>query len=396
MPTMDRRGFTLLELSVSLGILSLLVGGTVLVVSMELDASRQAETAKKVMAFKRAIVGDPRIVTKESRTDFGYIGDMGSLPSTLQDLWVRGSQPAYSYDSTARTGAGWAGPYIQVGPLEYVNEIPLDSWGNAIQYVIETGTSSVTGQQYRARIYSYGPNGSAGDSDDVTAEIYTPDMLSTVVSYVRDSAGNPMPNITVRMNYPSNGTLTSSTTTTSVVGAYSFSNVPIGSRSVTVEPKLAYSEGSAVTAGGGGSDVEFVAISFGCGTLTTVNATYDVTAFYQRFFVGNTEVFDNASDLAGSGELVTFSAPVDVSSSGCSGGGTGLKQVFPIRIQSAFTQVPDQDIGTGASAGTSIRFQMENFKPAENGSGSAVDMTGVSITVTFSDGSSATFSPVPK
>jgi len=71
-------------------------------------------------------------------------------------------------------------------------------------------------------------------------------------------------------------------------------------------------------------------------------------------------------------------------------------QVFPIRIQSAFTQIPDQDIGTGASAAPSFRIRMENFKATESGGGANVDMTGISITMTFSDGSSATFTPVPK
>ncbi len=394
---MSNRGFTLLELSVSMGIVSVLISGAVFLVSLEVDSARQSDTIAKVLLLKRAIVGDPRIVTKESRTDFGYVGDMGSLPNSLQDLWIRGAQPAYSYDNAKKAGAGWAGPYIQLGPLEFVDDITKDSWGNLIQYVVGTGTSSATGQQYRAKIFSFGPNAAPGDSDDITAEIYTTDMLSTVVSYVRDSAGNPMSNVGVKINYPSAGVLTSSSTFSSATGAYSFSDIPIGSRSVTVEPKLAYSEGSAVsTTAGGGTNVEFVVLSFSCGTLTYAAATYDAVAFYQRLWIGKDKVFDNATNLAASGEQVNFSTAVDVSGSGCSGGGTGIKQVFPVRIQSAFTQVPDQDIGTGASAAPSIRIRMENFKSLEGGGGANVDMTGISITMTFSDGSSATFTPVPK
>lgn len=392
---MSRRGFTLIELSLSIALMALVLSGAIFLVSLELDSARQSDTIAKVLTLKRAIIGDPRIVTKESRTDFGYVGDMGSLPGTLQNIWVRGSQPAYLYDNTKRTGAGWAGPYIAVGALEFANDFTLDAWGNAIQYVIQNGTSSVTGQPYVAKIYSYGPNATPNDSDDITAEIYATEVYSTVVSYVRDSAGNPMSNVTVKMNYPSNGGLTSSTTTSSAVGAYSFSSIPLGSRSVSIEPKLAYSEGSAVTLGGG-TTVEFVMLSFACGTLTSETATLGTTAYYSQFWVGNTQVFNNNVTRAGSGALVTFSSAVDVSSNGCSAGGTGLPQVFPARIQSAFTQITDHDIGADASAATSIRMRMAGFRTTQSGAGVNVDMTGVSISVAFSDGSTATFSPVPK
>lgn len=394
-PRMLSRGFTLIELSVSIGIISLIVTGAVFLVSLEVDTSRQSATIAKVLMLKRAIVGDPRIVTKESRTDFGYVGDMGSLPSSLQDLWLRGSQPAFTYDTARKTGAGWAGPYIDVGALELSDDLVSDAWGNGIAYVVQIGTSSTTGQQYRARIYSYGPDAAAGTADDISAEIYTTEMLSTVASYVRDSSGNPMPNVQVKMNYPASGALTTATTLSGSGGSYSFSGIPIGNRSLTVEPKLVYSEGSGVTLAGG-DNVEFVMISYTCGTINSVTATFDTTAFYTKFLVGNNTVFNNTTNLAASGELVNFSSAIDVSWSGCGGGGTGLSQVYPVRIQSAFTQVPDQDIGAGASAGKSFRMKMNLFETLENGSGSSLDMTGTSFTVTFSNGAVATFTTVPQ
>ena len=170
---MPDRGFTLLELSISLMVLSLIVTGGVVVISAGIDSSRQSDAIAKVLMFKKAIVGDPRNVTKEARTDFGYVGDMGSLPSSLQDLWVQGSQPPYVFDNAKQMGAGWAGPYVQVGPLKFANDLARDAWGNQLQYVVQTGTSSTTGQQYRARIFSYGADAAAGGDDDITAEIYT-------------------------------------------------------------------------------------------------------------------------------------------------------------------------------------------------------------------------------
>src|SRR5438445_239636 len=68
------RGFTLIEATAALGIMALvLTGGTVLTFR-NLTDSREQETLDKLTLLKRAIVGDPRIVTKESRTDFGYVG----------------------------------------------------------------------------------------------------------------------------------------------------------------------------------------------------------------------------------------------------------------------------------------------------------------------------------
>jgi prepilin-type N-terminal cleavage/methylation domain-containing protein len=408
MPRMSKRGFTLIELAASLGILSLLVTGTIYLISLELDTARQSETIAKVTMLKRAMVGDPRIVTKESRTDFGYVGDMGSLPPALTDLWVRGAKPAFTFDNAKKTGAGWAGPYIPVvGPLENSAALVLDAWGNGITYSIGIGTSATTGQQYQARIISPGPDAAVGNADDLTAEIYTTEMHSTVVSYIRDSSGNPMPNITVKMNYPVDGALTTTEVLSGVDGSYQFTGVPLGNRSITVEPKLVYSEGSGVSLGGGGDDVEFVMISFTCGTITGATVTLGdaPTPFFQQFIVGGTTVFNSTTNLAGEpgtgsfagdDDPIDFSTDRDISWSGCGGGGVGISTVFPVRVQSPFTQVPDQDIGAGASAGKSFRMRMNNFKENENNSGASVDMTGVSISVTFAPiNAVAIFSPVP-
>ncbi len=395
---MNGRGFTLVELSVSLGVLGLILSGVVALVSFEMDSSRQSETAAKLKMFKRAIIGDSRIVTKESRTDFGYVGDMGSLPATLPDLWARGSKPAFTYDNAKKTGAGWAGPYIDVGLPGFSNDLALDSWGNGILYTVGAGTSGVTGQQYQATISSLGSDATPGTADDITVEIYTTEMFSRVVSYIRDSSGNPMQNIQVKMNYPANGTPTSTAVFSGAGGYYEFPNIPFGNRSITIEPKLVYSEGSAVTLGGGGDDVEFVMISFTCGTITGATATLGdaPTPFYEQFRVGGATVFNNTSDLAGDGEMIDFTTDPDISWKGCGSGGAGLASVFPVRVQSPLTQVPDQDIGAGATAGKSFRMRMNNFRANMNGSGGAVNMTGVSMGVTFHPiGAVAIFSPIP-
>src|SRR5207244_8580605 len=187
--------------------------------------SREQETIEKLKQLKRAIVGDPRIVTKESRTDFGHVGDIGSVPVLLTDLWIQGTQPAFTFDNTAKMGAGWQGPYIPIGPVDTFNQLALDGWGFPIQYIAGAGSSAVTGQQYNARLISVGPNGAIGGGDDLTMEIYKTEMSSTVVGYVRDAQENPLTGVNVKMNYVANGMSTSQSLQTDATGAYTFTDI---------------------------------------------------------------------------------------------------------------------------------------------------------------------------
>ena len=399
---MSKRGFTLIELSISLGIISLLVTGTFFVTSFGMDSARQTETIENLTTLKRAIVGDPKIVSKESRTDFGYVGDMGSLPASLENLWFKGSQPAFVFDDANKTGAGWAGPYIQPVAMEFTNDIAVDAWGNPIQYVVQNGTSSVTGQQYVARISSNGIDGTPNTADDIIVEIYSTEARSTVTGYIRDDSGNPIPGLTVQTNYPSNGVLqTSALATTDSTGAYTFTNIPMGNRSVTVLPRLTYNDGSAVTTGKDWNDVQFNMLSFTCGAVTGFIADYDpVVAYYQTLKIASSTVFNNNKAPAGSNQRLNFS-PVDISQNGCAGGNAAISLIYPIRVQTPFTLLEDQTLQGAAGSASNVQLQMKNFTDSPDGNGGPVDMTGVSMTVTFflADGTvagTATFTPVHK
>jgi hypothetical protein len=155
-----------------------------------------------------------------------------------------------------------------------------------------------------------------------------------------------------------------------------------------------YADGSAITHSNG-EDVEFVMLSYTCGTITTAAVTMGTTAFLQQFRIGNTTLFNNASNLAASGEVISFNAPYDISWSGCGGSSLGLTEILPVRVQAAATLLPNQNIGAGRSAGRSLRVRMNNFETLENGSGARVDMTGQSLSVSFSNGGVTTFSPIP-
>lgn len=380
---MQPQGFTLLETTIALGVMAVLALGTVSVLSQPAENQRVNETVERLNQLKKAILGDPRIVTKEARTDFGFLGAMGSLPSSLEELWIKSAQPLFTFDTSLRVGAGWSGPYVSLPTTDQFADFTRDGWGNTIQYVVGTGVSPTTGQTYRARLISYGPDGSLGGPDDLTREIYQTEMLATIVGYVRDANGNALPGVAASLVHPSGGALTLVSTTTDANGAYSFSDIPFGSRSLAVLPELVYVVGSAFVKGGPGEDLEFVIQNFSANavTITGFKAEYDVTAFYDTLIIGNTQVYTGASGRIGDDQQVPFTN----NPSAIPGTGSSTAQIVPIRVQSGFTLALDQDVGQTAQAGATVRIKLNNFRDALTG-GSSVDMTGVSIRVTFTHG----------
>ena len=124
-----RTGFTLLEVMLVLAILVIL-GGFV--------AFNLLGTSEK--AYKKAAMQQLHGI--EGMLDLYYL-DMQSYPPDLSALRVA--------PSDAANAQKWDGPYAK-------KDIPADPWGQAYQY-------EVNGSSYK--LYSAGPNGAAGDDDDV-------------------------------------------------------------------------------------------------------------------------------------------------------------------------------------------------------------------------------------
>ena len=384
----QKNGFTLLETTIALGVSALLVFGAMSVLSQPAENQRVSETVQRLNQLKKAILGDPRVVTKEARTDFGFVGAMGSLPSSLEELWISSAQPLFAFDTSLRVGAGWSGPYATLPTTDYFDDFTRDSWGNTIQYVVGTGVSAVTGQTYRAQLISYGPDGELGTSDDLTCEIYETEMLATITGYIRDANGNALTGVSAKLHHPSSGALTFASATTDSNGAYTFSDIPFGSRSLAVEPKLVYVVGSAFVKGGAGDRVEFVIQNFSADdvTITKFKAEFDVTAFWEDLIIGNQTVYNGSS-----GSRIGDNVEVDFSGDPQTIAGTGSStaQIVPLRVQSPYTLALDQDIGKTAQAGATERIKISNFRTADTGN-TSVDMTGVSIRVTFTHSDATT------
>src|SRR5438477_738206 len=114
------RGSSMMETMVVLAVIAILVAtfGTALY-SITADA-RKTAALNQLDRVKKGLVGEARVVPtgeKDVRR-FGFIGDLGTLPSSLTPLTTIGSFPDYRIDPLLQMGAGWRGPYEPVLPSD--------------------------------------------------------------------------------------------------------------------------------------------------------------------------------------------------------------------------------------------------------------------------------------
>lgn len=387
----SKSGFTLIETIAVVAIIGALGATITPLIFHALSNKRETDTVAELKELKKGILGNTEIVTKEVRTDFGYIGDMGSLPTKIEDLYQKGTQPSFTYNATKKTGAGWNGPYIDPSLVENLASLKLDAYGNEYIYSTTPFTDTTVGATVSAKITSNGQDGATGGGDDLNTYIYKPEAFSRVLGILVDNQGNRVPSVTVKMNYPSNGTLTTAIATSDSAGFYEFNNIPYGNRSISVEPKLAYAADSAVLSGTNNQNVDFKITNFSANdiSITSFKAEYTVTptAYYEQLKIGGTVVYDSSTPRLASGNTVTF-APITISGSGSATTG----KTFSVRIQTPLTQVADLNVGSGASKGGTLTIGMNRFKDTQTGTANTVSMTGVTFEITFSDGSKALFS----
>ena len=337
--------------------------------------------------LKIALAGNPRLIIGGGRSDFGYIGSMGNVPAGLSALWLKGSQKDYFFDTVRKVGAGWVGPYV---PGTFVTDLlamDKDRFGNDLEYTLSPDASTAI------RIRSAGMDGVQGTADDQTVNILNAEVFSTVTGTLK-KGNNPIKFASVTLNVPVDGDVEQVFSTTNSSGVFTFTNVSFGFRSITVDPKLTYEEGSATTPN---NTLKFTVTNYGTDDLTISSITpvypyFDpptntITAYYEKIRIGNTNVWNYTTDgtpagtRAGSGQTKSFSA-VTVKGSG------KPNQAVPIRVEKQTTTTPDVLI---KGVGKSVVIQLQDFKQAATGSASNANVpTGILFTITFGpDGSEA-------
>ncbi len=160
------RGFTLFEVVVALAVMAILAALLVPLALRALTASGEEAARTDMQRIYAAIVGDPE------QGSFGYLGDMGRLPSALTELVEQGSQPPFTTTgNVGGVGTGWRGPYL-TGPFATA-DLLRDPWGEAFAYAA-------------GQIRSGGPDRVLGTADDLVFPVQGPvqttgTLLVTVV-----------------------------------------------------------------------------------------------------------------------------------------------------------------------------------------------------------------------
>lgn len=137
-----RRGFTLMEMLIVLGILVLLLA---MVTPRILRSRKQADVSatKAQIQFLQGCLEH-------------YVLHVKEFPATEQGLRALIEEPT---DGEETTASRWQGPYTRTG------ELPQDPWGNDYQYEYPP----TQGNGDLPDIWSYGPDGEDNTEDDIVS-----------------------------------------------------------------------------------------------------------------------------------------------------------------------------------------------------------------------------------
>jgi type II secretory pathway pseudopilin PulG len=120
---------TLVELLIVLVIIGILGAVSLRAIDVTRERTNYDKTMKAMQRLANAIAGNPDLVADGRRTDFGFVGDVGRLPTGLDELRRNvSSNPA------------WNGPYVRIPFTGDSTSFRIDAWGQDFQYLPDRGT----------------------------------------------------------------------------------------------------------------------------------------------------------------------------------------------------------------------------------------------------------------
>jgi len=205
-----QHGFTLIETVVVILVIGILTSVALVRGDLSGTQARHRATQREMEALTRAIVGDPALYSSSSRGSFGYVGDIGAFPVTLDDLLV--SPVGWTT---------WRGPYMSSGTGAI--DATRDEWGVAYVYSGVALQSTGSGSAITKAL--------GGVTADFTA--------NSIRGVVTDVSGRPpgaaAASVTVTFIYPNGaGGAVSVSVSPTANGAFSFANAPIGAHELRV------------------------------------------------------------------------------------------------------------------------------------------------------------------
>jgi general secretion pathway protein G len=207
----SQQGFTLIELVVIIVIIGVIATIATMKMGESIETARFEQTKQELDNLAFAIVGNPMVYSDGSRADFGFVGDNGTLPTSLVDL--------------VQNPGGWStwdGPYIERGIDG--DDFRRDAWGTNYTFV-DTLIQS---------------NGSGISIDKVFAPNSSVLLANVVTGYVVDADRHVPPgtygdSITILFGYPDgSGAMAYASTHLDARGRFGYSSIPIGIHTLRV------------------------------------------------------------------------------------------------------------------------------------------------------------------
>ncbi len=141
----DRPGWTLVELLIVIAIVGLLIGFMApRLVSRTLNLARATAARQQMDEIRKALVGDPNLISDGELVSPGYKGDVGSWPppapgDTIGLTWLW-RQPPNVPTYNPYTKHGWNGPYIRAdSSLRFLD----DPWTNPYRFIRDSNNNPI-------------------------------------------------------------------------------------------------------------------------------------------------------------------------------------------------------------------------------------------------------------
>jgi type II secretory pathway pseudopilin PulG len=131
-------GVTIVELLVVIFIIGMFIAFFApTIYSRTSNSARITVTKQKMVQLRKAIVGDPELISGGEYVDAGFTGDVGRLPTNLMELV---NKPTDADSWNPFTKHGWKGPYIRD---DESHSFLLDAWGDSIKFLLNSDSDTI-------------------------------------------------------------------------------------------------------------------------------------------------------------------------------------------------------------------------------------------------------------